>query len=71
MACRTSCEDCVRLSVCLREEERSTLNRSEESPVLTSMLTEPRSMETAAERVMMASRRGAKRGELRIYVADI
>jgi hypothetical protein len=71
LACRTNCEDCVRLSVCLSEEERSTLKRSERSPVLASMLTKPRSMETAAERAISASRRERDRKELLIYVVDI
>ena len=71
LACRSNCDDCVRLSVCLSDDERSTLKRSERSPVLASMLTKPRSMETAVERVVSTNRRDTSSKEFLIYVVDI
>jgi hypothetical protein len=70
LACRASWEDCVRFSTCFREEVRSTLKRSEDSPVLASMVTDPRSMETQAERPRRTRRRMATVGRLLIYVVD-
>lgn len=50
----------MRLSTCFREEARSTLNRSDESPVLAYMVTHPRSMLAQVERAMRARKRRAE-----------
>jgi hypothetical protein len=72
LAWRETLDACVRLRTCLREEARSTLKRSEDSPVLVSMVIEPRSMVTAlAARRMRARRRRVGGGELIGYVVAI